>query len=126
MLRVEVRKVTTRATASDQPKSHADAPIIGSLAVYVGKHLDETGRLRAVVADPDAELPREQAGQCVRTGKPLCVRLAGGYAWWSSGIREIEHDTRGLPREVWTMSGSLYRLDFPDRITLTLPGLVER
>ena len=83
-------------------------------------------QVRAAVADPDAHLPREQAGQCVRTGRPLCVRLAGGYVWWSSAIREVEHDTRGLPFEVWTLAGSLYRLEFPDRTTLSLPGLVER
>ena len=46
--------------------------------------------------------------------------------WWSSAIREVEHDTRGLPVEVWTLAGSLYRLEFLDRTTLTLPGIVER
>lgn len=126
MLRVVVRKIATRATGSDKPRDCADEPISGHLAIFGGRRVGEDGVLRAAVADPDAHLPREQAGQCVRTGRPLCVRLAGGYVWWSSAIREVEHDTRGLPFEVWTLAGSLYRLEFPDRTTLSLPGLVER
>lgn len=126
MIRVVVRKVMTRATGSDRPRVLSDEPISGSLVIYLGRRVGEDGVLRAAVADPDAHLPREQAGQCVRTGRPLCVRLPDGYVWWSSTIREVEHDTRGLPFEVWTLAGSLYRLEFPDRITLSLPGLVER
>lgn len=126
MLRVVIRKITTLATGSDRPRAVSDEPISGTLAVFVGRRIDEAGVLRATVADPDAELPREQAAQAVRTGRPLCVRLPGGYVWWSSAIREVEHDTRGLPVEVWTLAGSLYRLEFLDRTTLTLPGIVER
>jgi len=125
VLRVQVRKIATRATGSDRPSVFAAEPISGHLAIFIRKRIGDDGVLRAQIADPDAHLPHEQAGQAVRTGRPLCLRLPGGYVWWSSAIREIEHDTRHMPYEVWTLSGSLYRLEF-DRTTLTLPGLVER
>lgn len=120
MLRVKVRKILSRATGSDGPRE-APPTIEGTLAVFVRRVWTPAGE-RAAIAQPEQGLlAQHQAEQAVQIHRPLCVRLADGHVWWSSSVLAIEHNTRGLPCEVTTRTGSLYQIEYLDRGTL--PGV---
>lgn len=118
-MRVRISKIgSSRGSGTDHRPRQIPIPIPeGELVCYV-RWIFKDGRFAAQTRPPEGNSGRARATDAVRAGRPLCVVHDDESCTWTSPATSVEHDSRGLPREVITQSGSIYRVTFLERVTL--------
>lgn len=113
MIRVHVSRIASRSSGTDAgPVRPVPENPEGVLACFVCLM---TAR-KAMVRPPAGETLRERVNDAIREGKPLAIEYRDGTAFWTTKITQIDRGADGLPDEVLTRSGSLYRIVYLTQI----------
>ena len=114
MVRVKVSRITSRSSGTDAGPVRP-FPLDGEGVLVCFVALTSSHR-HAMVREPEGATLRERVHDAIREGKPLAIEYADRTAFWTTPVTQIDRGADGLPDEVLTRSGSLYRITYLTRI----------